>query len=113
MNCKTCLTLLSLLSTNLIAQITGIVKDESIGEPIQGVNIIAGEKGTTTNEFGEFSCDVTNWTELEFSHIGYKTKIQNAENGMLVKMILSVIESEEIIVHAGLTDESLQKLNCF
>ena len=110
MNSKTCLTLLSLLSTNLIAQITGIVKDESISEPIQGVNIIAGEKGTTTNKFGEFNLDVTDGIELEFSHVGYKTKMQKAENGMLVKMIPSVIESEEIIVHAGLTDESLQKV---
>jgi outer membrane receptor protein involved in Fe transport len=36
--------------------------------------------------------------------------MQKAENGMLVNMIPSVIESEEIIVHAGLTDESLQKV---
>ncbi|HIB32040.1 MAG TPA: TonB-dependent receptor [Candidatus Marinimicrobia bacterium] len=110
MNYKTCLTLLVLFSTNLIAQITGTVKDKSNGEPMEGVNINAGEKGTATNEFGEFNFDVTNGTELEFSHIGYKTKIQNAENGMLVKMIPSVIESKEIIVHAGLTDESLQKV---
>ena len=110
MNSNTCLTLLSLFSTNLIAQVTGIVKDEPIGEPIQGVNIIAGEKGTTTNEFGEFNLDVADGIELEFSHIGYKDKIQKAENGMLVKMIPSVIESEEIIVHAGLKDESLQKV---
>ena len=110
MNSKTCLTILLLFSTNLIAQITGTVKDQSIGEPIQGVNIIAGEKGTTTNGFGEFNLDVTDGIELEFSHIGYKTKMQKAENGMLVNMIPSVIESEEIIVHAGLTDESLQKV---
>ena len=94
----------------MIAQVTGIVKDEPIGEPIQGVNIIAGDKGTTTNEFGEFNLDVMDGIELEFSHVGYKTKMQKAENGMFVKMIPSVIESEEIIVHAGLTDESLQKV---
>jgi len=110
MNSKTCITLLSLFSTNLNAQVNGIVKDEPMGEPIQGVNIIAGDKGTTTNEFGEFNLDVADGIELEFSHIGYKDKIQKAENGMLVKMLPSVIESEEIIVHAGLTDESLQKV---
>ena len=54
MNSKTYLTILLLFSTNLIAQITGTVKDQSIGEPIQGVNIIAGEKGTTTKEGGKW-----------------------------------------------------------
>ena len=110
MNSKTCLTLLSLFSTNLIAQTTGIVKDESIGEPIQGVNIIAGVKGTTTNEFGEFNLDVTDGTELEFSHIGYQTQTIKAHNNMSVAMIEAVIMSKEIIVRAGLSDESLQKV---
>ena len=85
MNSKTCITLLSLFSTNLNAQVNGIVKDEPMGEPIQGVNIIAGDKGTTTNEFGEFNLDVADGIELEFYHIGYKDKKQKAENGMLVE----------------------------
>ena len=84
--------------------------DQSTNEPVKGVNIIAGEMGTTTNEFGEFNINVSIGTELEFSHIGYELASQLAQNSMLVEMRPTVIKSKEIIVHAGLSDESLQKV---
>ena len=101
---------LTLFTQFLIAQITGIVTDKKSGEPILGVNVVAGEKGTFTNERGEFQLDVPRGIKLEFSHIGYQTQTIKAHNNMSVAMIEAVIMSKEIIVRAGLSDESLQKV---
>ena len=83
--------------------------DQSTDEPLQGVNITGEKTGTATNESGEFSIDVPPGTELEFSHISYHSISQSAQNGMSVEMSPAVIKSGEIIVRAGLSDESLQK----
>ena len=101
---------LTLFAQFLIAQITGIVTDKKSGEPILGVNIVAGEKGTFTNERGEFQLDVSRGIKLEFAHIGYQTQTIKAHTNMSVAMIEAVIMSKEIIVRAGLSDESLQKV---
>ena len=101
---------LTLFTQFLIAQITGIVTDKKSGEPILGVNVVAGEKGTFTNERGEFQLDVPRGIKLEFSHIGYQTQTIKAHTNMSVAMIEAVIMSKEIIVRAGLSDESLQKV---
>jgi outer membrane receptor protein involved in Fe transport len=94
----------------LFAKIKGAVKNQSTNEPVKGVNITAREMGTATNEFGEFNINVSIGTKLEFSHIGYDLVSQLAQNGMLVEMSPTVIKSKEIIVQAGLSDESLQKI---
>ena len=101
---------LTLFTQFLMAQITGIVTDKKSGEPILGVNVVAGEKGTFTNERGEFQLDVPRGIKLEFSHIGYQTQTIKAHTNMSVAMIEAVIMSKEIIVRAGLSDESLQKV---
>ena len=101
---------LTLFTQFLIAQLTGIVTDKKSGEPILGVNVVAGEKGTFTNERGEFQLDVPRGIKLEFSHIGYQTQTIKAHTNMSVAMIEAVIMSKEIIVRAGLSDESLQKV---
>ena len=101
---------LTLFAQFLIAQITGIVTDKKSGEPILGVNVVAGEKGTFTNERGEFQLDVPRGIKLEFSHIGYQTQTIIAHTNMSVAMVEAVIMSKEIIVRAGLSDESLQKV---
>ena len=84
--------------------------DQSTNMPVKGVNITAGEMGTATNEFGEFNINVSIGTKLEFSHIGYDLASQLAQNSMLVEMRQTVIKSKEIIVHAGLSHQSLQKV---
>ncbi|HIN02121.1 MAG TPA: hypothetical protein EYM60_02150, partial [Candidatus Marinimicrobia bacterium] len=109
MNFKIHLTFLILFSSFLFAEIKGTVKDQSTNEPVKGVNITTGEMGTATNESGEFNIDIPLGTNLEFSHIAYHSIIQSAQNGMLIEMSPAVIKSDEIIVRAGLSDESLQK----
>ncbi len=104
------LTFLILFSSFLFAKIKGTVNNQSTNEPIKGVNITAGEMGAVTNEFGKFNINVSIGTKLKFSHIGYDLVSQLAQNSMLVEMSPTVIKSKEIIVRAGLSDESLQKI---
>jgi len=110
MNFKIHLTFLILFSSFLFAEIKGTVMDQSTNEPVKGVNVTAGEMGVATNEFGEFNINVSIGTKLEFSHIGYDLVSQLAQKSMLVEIRPTVIKSKEIIVHAGLSDESLQKV---
>ncbi len=110
MNFKIHLTFLILFPSFLFAEIKGTVMDQSTNEPVKGVNVTAGEMGIATNEFGEFNINVSIGTKLEFSHIGYDLVSQLAQKSMLVEIRPTVIKSKEIIVHAGLSDESLQKV---
>ena len=92
------------------AQISGIVLDAYSAQPIEGVNITSEDLGTSTNADGEFQLDVNERTILQFSHIGYSTIELAAINEMVVILEEKVIDTEEIIVHAGLTDETLQRI---
>ena len=109
MNCKTFTFNLIFFTTILFAQISGIVTDSISGKPIVNVNITDGDLGAITNSMGAFFIDVSIGTELEFLHIAYQSIFQSAQEGMLVKLIPAVIESDQIIVRAGLSDESVQK----
>ena len=95
----------------ICAQIKGTVTDQISGKPIKDVNIIALEIGTSTNEFGEFSLDVLPGAKLEFSHIGYQKITEIAVYGMNVNLVPVIIESDEIVVRAGLTNETLQQVS--
>ena len=92
------------------AQISGIVLDAYSAQPIEGVNITSDDLGTSTNSDGEFQLDVNERSILQFSHIGYSTIELAAINEMVVILEEKVIDTKEIIVHAGLTDETLQRI---
>ena len=92
------------------AQISGIVLDAYSSQPIEDVNITSVDLGTSTNPDGKFQLDVNERSILQFSHIGYYTVELPAINEMVVILEEKVIDTEEIIVHAGLTDETLQKI---
>ena len=94
-------------TSTIFAQISGIVIDLNNTEPIVNVNITNGEVGAITNSNGVFFIDVPIGTNLEFSHIAYKNISLSAQKDMSVKLIPTVIESDQIIVSAGLSDESI------
>ena len=108
MNIKSYLIRLFLYNTILFAQISGIVTELNTGRPIENVNITDGNFGAVTNSMGKFLIDVPIGVELEFSHIAYQTILQVAKEDMTVKLIPAVIQSDQIIVTAGLSDESIQ-----
>ena len=92
------------------AQVSGIVVDAYSEQPIEGVNIISEDAGTSTNADGVFQLDVNERSILQFSHIGYHTINLTAINKMVVKLEEKVIDTEGIIVHAGLAEETLQRI---
>ena len=93
------------------AQISGIVVDAYLEQPIEGVNITSENAGTSTNPDGEFQLDVNERSILQFSHIGYHTIKLTAINKMVVKLEEKVIDTDGIIVHAGLAEETLQRIS--
>ncbi|MBH31362.1 MAG: hypothetical protein CMG71_05145 [Candidatus Marinimicrobia bacterium] len=91
--------------------VSGVVIDSRTGEPLFGVNIVAGDAGTATNDLGEFALTVPPGTELEFSHIGFFTVTIPANNTMLtVELLPRILPTDELIVTAGLTSEPLQRI---
>ena len=68
------------------SQIDGFVYDSIRNEPIQNVNISAGDVGTTSDKTGQFSLDMPLGTAVEFSHIGYETVTIEGRGGMSVNM---------------------------
>ncbi len=54
--------------------VSGHVYDSDTNKPIIGVNIIIGNIGTTTDEFGGFSINVTNQSKIRIIMIGYESK---------------------------------------
>ena len=90
------------------AQIDGFVYDSITNKPIQNVNISVGSVGTTSDKTGQFSLDMPLGTVVEFSHIGYETVKIEGGGGMSVSMQEKIIQSDEIIVNAGLIKEKLK-----
>ena len=91
--------------------VRGVVIDSRTGQLLSGVNIVAGDDGSTTNDRGDFSITVPPGTELEFSHIGFYTVTVPANNTMItVELLPRVLPADELIVTAGLTDEPLQRV---
>ena len=97
------------LSSMLLGQVTGVVISQDTSEPLQGVNITFMDNGTTSNDRGKFSMNISEGEILTFTHIGYKTIILTASSGMVVKMMKQAIEGDMIIVRGGLLDETLQR----
>lgn len=56
-------------------EVSGHVYDSVTNKPINGVNIINRNIGTTTDEFGGFNINVTDHSKLRIIMIGYETKI--------------------------------------
>ena len=101
---------LSIIPTILSARITGIVTDAINDKPLQNVNVTSEEIGTSTNKNGKFNINVSEGDKLKISHIGYETIYVKAENNMHIKMGISVIASDEILVKAGLYDEPSEEI---
>ena len=93
----------------LYPQITGTVIDAETNKPLSGVNITSGNFGTASDNDGRFTLDVPSGEKVTFSHIGYSIISTNAFDGMIVKLTDIILQSQEIVVRAGLKEESLQR----
>ena len=93
----------------LCGQATGVITDQKTNEPLEGVNITSGSFGTTSNEQGEFSIDISEGENIQFSFIGYKKIILPATKEMIVQLEKHAIKGELVVVRGGLSDELLQR----
>jgi outer membrane receptor protein involved in Fe transport len=93
----------------LYPQITGTVIDTETSKPLSGVNITSGELGTASDNEGRFKLIVQPGKEVTFSHIGYSIISTHAFDGMIVKLKASILPGKEIVIRAGLKEESLQR----
>ena len=108
MNLKSNLICLFIYISSLSAQVSGIIKDSLTSKPIEGVNVTSGGIGTSTDKKGKFYLNVQVGTLLRITHVGYKLKTSPALDNMIIKMSRKVLQSGEITVRAGFSDESLQ-----
>ena len=110
------LTQLLLLYTVLISfvnsQVVGVIKNKADDKPIEGVNILVGQKGTTSDKDGVFKIEYNVDQDIEFSHIGFK-KLSLGKDIFLkntgIYLIPSIIKTEEIFVTSGLNKKNLYK----
>ena len=96
-------------------EVSGIVVEGESHTPLVGVNILAGESGTSSNETGAFSIIVQDGFEISFSYIGYKKISTNPHPSMTIIMEPTVLESDAITVNAmraiaGVTPVSFSNL---
>ncbi|SDT31325.1 TonB-linked outer membrane protein, SusC/RagA family [Maribacter dokdonensis] len=103
------LTLFICTMVNAQETITGTVKDTD-GNTIPYVNIVLSGtlNGTTTNENGIYTIDVPNLSgALEFSVLGYETKIFTINNRRTIDIVLG--DSSEVLDEVVLTALGLKR----
>ncbi|WP_291963414.1 SusC/RagA family TonB-linked outer membrane protein [Maribacter sp.] len=103
------LTLFICTMVNAQETITGTVKDTD-GNTIPYVNIVLSGtlNGTTTNENGIYTIDVPNLSgALEFSVLGYETKIITINNRRTIDIVLG--DSSEVLDEVVLTALGLKR----
>lgn len=85
-------------------KITGSVKSPADNKPIQGVNVQVKttNRGTTTNEKGEFSINADATETLVFSAIGFQTREVKVgeKNEISVQLLEAVSELDNVVVTA-------------
>jgi len=79
--------------------ITGFVLD-SHGKALPGATVVVKgtTNGTTTDDQGRFTLNVSNGTELVVSFIGYETQTVQAEDNMKVVMVEAAQNLDEVVV---------------
>ena len=72
--------LVGMLAFGQTAKFKAIVVDDSTGEPLPYASVyVSPEKGTMTNDEGEFSLVLTEGEEIRISYVGYETMHTTAE----------------------------------
>lgn len=67
--------------------ISGIVTDDSSGEPLIGATIQCGEDGTISDTYGKFEITIDRGCILEISYIGYQTvKIEKLSDNIKISL---------------------------
>ena len=96
--------LIPLLISNLLAEtitVSGRVLDKN-NNPIPGVNIYSGTAGVVSQADGSFSLEVTESSQISYSHIGYKNvEIHPSSKYSIIYMDLDILHGEGIQISAS------------
>ncbi|MBO7172610.1 MAG: carboxypeptidase-like regulatory domain-containing protein [Bacteroidaceae bacterium] len=66
--------LVGMLAFGQTAKFKAVVVDDATGEPLPYASVyVSPEKGTMTNDEGEFSLVLTEGEEIRISYVGYET----------------------------------------
>ena len=81
------------------AQVSGTVLEASTGEPVIGASVL--EVGTTngiiTDFDGNFTLNVSEGAQLEFSYMGFQPQTLPAKNGMVVRLSEDTYALQEVV----------------
>jgi len=92
------------LISNLLAEtitVSGRVLDKN-NNPIPGVNIYSGTAGVVSQADGSFSLEVTESSQISYSHIGYKNvEIHPSSKYSIIYMDLDILHGEGIQISAS------------
>jgi hypothetical protein len=96
------------------SQVLGVIRNKIDNKPIEGVNILIGETGATTDKDGIFRIEYNLNEDIEFSHIGFR-KLSLGKNIFLnntdVYLIPRIIKTQEIYVTSGLSKKIFTSQN--
>ena len=98
--------LVLLIATVSFAQsvkVSGKIIDEKSNDPIENatIKVLKNNLFSVSNEKGEFVIEANEGDKIEISHISYNTIIAEVQNPLIIKLQLSQIELNEIIVSAN------------
>ena len=98
--------LVLLIATVSYAQsvkLSGKIIDEKSNDPIENatIKVLKNNLFSVSNDKGEFSIQANEGDKIEISHISYNTIIVEVQNPLIIKLQLSQIELNEIIVSAN------------
>lgn len=86
-------------ATTAFAQVSGTVLEASTGEPVIGASVL--EVGTTngiiTDFDGNFTLNVSEGAQLEFSYMGFQPQTLPAKNGMVVRLSEDTYALQEVV----------------
>ena len=86
-------------SATAFAQVSGTVLEASTGEPVIGASVL--EVGTTngiiTDFDGNFTLNVSEGAQLEFSYMGFQPQTLPAKNGMVVRLSEDTYALQEVV----------------
>jgi hypothetical protein len=95
-----------LSSLSALAQVNGKVVEAGSSEGLPGATVVVKgtTNGTTTDIDGTFSLSATVGETLVITYIGFETQEVTAANGIVVELLASATELDEIVVTSGVID---------
>ena len=98
------------LSLVLAEEIPGQVLDAATGRPLEGANVQAGDRATTTDAQGRFKVEAAPGDSLDISFIGYQRARVAIVLPLVVALERTVLQVPEVVVEGGLVRQRLDRL---